>query len=198
MLSQLLAARPGVPGHPACQMGQLQAGLGGAHVMPPRSPCYRRRCRCCHSGGHHALEKLRYGQASQGSQGGTAADEGGLFFLGAASYWQDASQGFLLALLPDEGDYSLKHHSYSLFLNCLPPPESWLKLSKAGHSQEHMARVSKAEEPLTQRSHARVKAGLREASRERGSRSAGRCGDEGGPQTSKRLQLCSGFWVERR
>lgn len=49
--------------------------------MPPRSPCYRRRCRCCHSGGQHALENLHYGQASQGSRGGTAADEGGLFFF---------------------------------------------------------------------------------------------------------------------
>lgn len=163
MLSQLLAARPGVPGHPACQMGQLQAGLGGAHVMPPRSPCYRRCCRCCHSGGQHALEKLHYGQASQGSRGGTVADEGGLFFfffffLGTASYWQDASQGFLLAPLPDESDYSLKH-THTLLINCLPPPESWLKLSKAvfgsGHGQEHMTRVSKAEEALMQRSHAK-------------------------------------------
>lgn len=80
VLTQLLAARPGVPGHPACQMGQRQKGLGGARVMPRRSPCYRRCCRCCHSGGQHALEKLQRGQASQGSWGGTAADEGGLFF----------------------------------------------------------------------------------------------------------------------
>lgn len=98
------------------------------------------------------MEKLHYGQASQGSRGGTAADEGGLFFfLGAASYWPVASQGFLLAPLPDEGGYSLKHHAHALLINCLPPPESWLKLSKAvfgsGHGQELMARISEQRRP---------------------------------------------------
>lgn len=34
---------------------------------------------------------------------GPADEGGGRVFLGAASYWQDASQGCLLARSPDEG-----------------------------------------------------------------------------------------------
>lgn len=83
--------------------------LGGAHVIDDAAAAAT-------VAGNMPWKSYTVARPPRAPGAGQLLMKGDSFFLGAASYWQDASQGFLLALPPDEGDCSLKHHAHALLL----------------------------------------------------------------------------------